>query len=433
MKKLLIEKRLSVMVDDPTVQKRLSTIINVSYYALLITLFYLVFKTFFGMLVPFLVAFVFAALFQRPINFIERKTPIKRSISATVCVLLLVGLIVLLFSFLGMGVADRIKSFYDYVVARLQDVPDLMNDIKVWLLGVVSHLPQAISSRLSGNIAEFFDDIIKNGFENFSIGSIGLDWSSLISKGGGLLKNTVSGIPSIAIGIVVSIIACAFMTADYDRIKNFFLAQLSDHNSRRLRDGYRLATSTLKKMLKAYSLIIVITTCELMIGFYILRLIGVFESSYIPLISLIIALIDIIPVLGTGTVLIPWAVYSFINGSISLGIGLLIIYVVILVIRQIIEPRLVAGQVGLPPIVTIIAMYIGTKTIGVWGFFILPFVVILIKELNEHGIIHLFKPVHAAAEGEAPPSDQAADVPEESETPSEKADAAGTDAPEQIG
>lgn len=403
MKNLLGEKRIPVLVDNDKVQKRFSVLVNVAYYALLITIFYLVFKTFFGIIVPFVVAFIFAALFQHPIKFLERKTPIKRSISATVCVLLVVGLIVLLLSFLGMGVVDRIKSFYDYMIARLQNLPDLLNDIKIWLLGVISHLPQAFNDRLTGTVTEFFDDIIKNGFENFSIGSIGFDWSSLLSPVGGVLKNTVTSIPSVAISIVVSVIACVFMTVDYDRIKRFFLAQLSDHNSQRLTDGYKLATSTLKKMLKAYSLIILITTCELMLGFYILKLISVFNSSYIPLIAFIIALIDIIPVLGTGTVLIPWAIYSFITGKISLGVGLLIIYVVILVIRQIIEPRLVAGQVGLPPIVTIMAMYIGTKTIGVWGFFILPFFVIMIKELNEHGIIHLFKPVHSVPAGEAPP------------------------------
>ena len=393
-----LEDRVALLTDNTRVQHRLSVLINVAYYALLITIFYLIFKTFFGMLVPFIVAFILAALFQKPVNFLSRKTPINRSVSSTVCVLLVVGLIVLLFSFLGMGVADKIKSFYDYVMARLQNIPELLTDIKVWLMDLVGHLPGAIGDRISGNISEFFDDIIKNGFENFSIGSIGLDWSSLISKGGGFLKNTVTSIPSVAIGCVVSLIACAFMTADYDRIKNFFLTQLSEHNSKRMTDGYRLATGTLKKMLKAYSLIIVITTCELMLGFYILKMLKIFDSSYIPLIAFVIALIDIIPVLGTGTVLIPWTVYSLITGKISMGIGLLIIYVIILVIRQILEPRLVAGQVGLPPIVTIIAMYIGTKTLGVLGFFILPFGVILIKELNDHGIIHLFKSA-AAAEG----------------------------------
>ena len=423
--KKVFEKHVAVMVEDATVQKRLSTLINAAYYALIIAVFYLVFKTFFGMLVPFIVAFILAALFQRPVNFLARKTPVKRSISATVCVLLLVGVVALLFSFLGMSVADKIKSFYDYLMARMQNIPELLNDIKIWLLNLSARLPAALNERISGNISEFFDDMIRNGFDNFSIGSIGLDWSSLISKGGGVLKNTVTSIPSVAIGIVVSMIACAFMTADYDRIKTFILTQLSEHNSKRMTDGYRLATGTLKKMLKAYSLIILITTCELMLGFYILKLIGIFDSSYIPLIAFVIALIDIIPVLGTGTVLIPWAVYSLITGKISLGVGLLVIYVIILVIRQIIEPRLVAGQVGLPPIVTILAMYIGTKTIGVWGFFILPFVVILIKELNDHGIIHLFKPVHAVTEGDAPPDESG---------PAERADtepAEPEDAPEE--
>ena len=401
MKKLAFTSRIPVLVDNPTAQKRLSTLINVSYYALIISVFYLIFKTFFGILVPFIVAFILAALFQKPVGFLERKTPIKRSVSSTVCVLLLVGVLVLVFSFVGMSVADKIKSFYDYVMARMQNIPDLLNDIKVWLLGVVSNLPDAFSGRISDNITEFFDDLIKNGVGSFSITDIGINWSSLISKSGGVLKNTVSSIPSVVISCVVSLIACAFMTADYDRIKRFILTQLSEHNSKRMKDGYRLATGTLKKMLKAYSLIIVITTCELTLGFYILKLIGVFDSSYIPLIAFIIALIDIIPVLGTGTVLIPWAVYSFIMGKVPLGIGLLVVYVIILVIRQIIEPRLVAGQVGLPPIVTIIAMYIGTKTIGVLGFFILPFVVILIKELNDHGIIHLFK---TPGEGGAQPT-----------------------------
>ena len=103
------------------------------------------------------------------------------------------------------------------------------------------------------------------------------------------------------------------------------------------------------------------------------------------------SIIDIIPVLGTGTVLIPWAVYSLITGNFPLGIGLIVVYAVILVIRQIIEPKLVAGQVGLSPIVTIIAMYVGTKLLSVVGFFILPFTVILIKKFNDEGIIHLFK------------------------------------------
>lgn len=107
--------------------------------------------------------------------------------------------------------------------------------------------------------------------------------------------------------------------------------------------------------------------------------------------------------------LIPWAIYSFINENVSMGIGLLIIYAIILVVRQIIEPKLVAGQAGLSPFVTIAAMYIGTKTLGILGFFILPFAVIVIKQLNDEGIIHIFKTSPQPAAEDTGGADAAAD------------------------
>ena len=108
------------------------------------------------------------------------------------------------------------------------------------------------------------------------------------------------------------------------------------------------------------------------IALSVLKLIGVYTSEYLFVMAFLIALVDIIPVLGTGTVLIPWAVVSLLTGKVGLGIGLLITYAVVLVIRQILEPKLVSGQIGLPPIVTITSMYVGTKIVGVFGFFIVP-------------------------------------------------------------
>ena len=176
------------------------------------------------------------------------------------------------------------------------------------------------------------------------------------------------------------------------------MKQVRPERAEKISYAWHLGVNSLKKMIRAYCLIILITTFELTVGFYILKFIGVFDSPYIIFIAVAIAFIDIIPVLGTGTVLLPWAVISFITGNIGMGIGLLVMYVVILVIRQIIEPKLVAGQVGLPPIATIIAMYVGSKTLGVLGFFILPFIVILIKVYNDAGLIHVFKDVHEGEE-----------------------------------
>ena len=373
------------------VEKRRAFLINILYFAAIVALFYFVMKTCFGLMLPFIAAFVVAAILQKPVHFLSTKIHVGRGPITAVFVLLILGLIGLLLFLLGNRLFNRAKGFYEYIMAQLQNLPEFLGNIKVWLVNAISFLPGSMRESVTETITVFFDDLIENGFSGFSFSGIGIDWSSLVSAGAGTIKDTVVKIPSVLIGIVVSIVASVFMTIEYNEIKAFIIRQFPKHNREKIRTAKRVAITTLKKMFKAYGLIILITTTELCIGFYAMKLLKIFDSDYIVFLAFIIAVIDIIPVLGTGTVLIPWAVYSLITGSIPLGIGLLVIYAVILVIRQIIEPKLVAGQVGLSPIVTIIAMYVGTKLLSVIGFFVLPFTVILIKKFNDEGIIHLFK------------------------------------------
>lgn len=374
-----------------TVEKRRAIIINVVYFALILAAFYLIFKTFFGVLVPFIVAFLVAAALHRPVTFICRKTPLKRGIVSTVFVLLILSVIGFLIFLVGAEVVDRLRGFFSFVSAKLQNLSDFAEEIKTWLVSAISFLPDGMRVPAANAITDFFNNIIENGIEGLDFSSFSINWSSVLSMGAGTIKDTVVQIPSVIIAIVITIIASVFMTIDYDKILVFVKRQIPERYTQKLRDAKTVSLSTLKKMFKAYSLIVLITTTELTIGLYILKFLKIYDSDYIVIIAIIIAIIDIVPVLGTGTVLIPWAVYSFISGSVSMGIGLIILYAVILVIRQVIEPKLVAGQAGLSPIVTIMAMYIGTKLLGVLGFFILPFVCIVIKKLNDEGIIHLFK------------------------------------------
>lgn len=372
-------------------KKRLSFVINIVYFAVILVLFYLIFKTFFGILVPFIIAFLTALLLNRPVNFITRKTPLKRGPTSAVLVIVVLAVVAGLFSLIGMGLFARLKGFYDYVLERLQNVTGLAAGVRDWLLGTLSFLPEKIRLSASESITSFFNEIIENGFQNISIGSIAIDWSSIISKGGGVIKDTVVQIPSVAVACLITVVSSVFMLTDFEAIRAFILRQFNEAHREKLVDAKKLTVTTAKNMVKAYSLIILITMTELSIGLYILKLCGVYDSDYIIPIALVIAIIDIIPVLGTGTVLIPWAIYSFIADSVGMGLGLIIIYAVIMVIRQVLEPKLVAGQAGLSPIVTIMAMYIGTKAIGVLGIFILPFIAILIKQFNDAGIIHLFR------------------------------------------
>lgn len=142
---------------------------------------------------------------------------------------------------------------------------------------------------------------------------------------------------------------------------------------------------------RAYCIIILVTFFEMVIGLSFLKLIGVYAGGYIFAISLITAIVDVLPVLGTGTILVPWSVWSLLTGDIGFGIGILVVYAIITVIRQIIEPKLVASQLGLPAYVTITAMYIGTRLFGFIGLFLLPISIMVLKVLNDDGIIHIFR------------------------------------------
>ena len=378
-------------MNKEVVEKRRAILINVLYLAFIVAVFYVVLKGFLGILLPFIAAFLVAALIQRPVKFLHKKTHIGRGPVSAVFVLLLLGAVGLLLFLLGNRIFVRIRGFYDYVMLRMQNVPELFEDIKNWLISAIGFLPAAARESLTQSITDFFDNIIENGFEGFSLSGLGLNWGSLLSRGAGTIKDTVVQIPSVLIGVVISIVASVFMTIEYDEIIAFIVRQVPEHHREKLHTAKTVALTTLKKMLKAYSLIVLITTTELTIGMYLMKLLKIFDSDYIIFIAIIIAIIDIIPVLGTGTVLIPWSLYSFITGSIPLGVGLIVMYAIILVVRQVIEPKLVAGQVGVSPIVTIIAMYVGTKLFGVLGFFVLPFTVVIVNRLNEEGVIHLYK------------------------------------------
>ena len=118
---------------------------------------------------------------------------------------------------------------------------------------------------------------------------------------------------------------------------------------------------TIVKFIKAYSAIISITFIELSVGFWILRIPNPF------LLGAMIAIIDILPILGTGAVLIPWAIIALVLGQTKIGIGMFVLYIIITAVRQAIEPKIVGEQIGLHPIMTLILMYVGSTAYGRTG------------------------------------------------------------------
>jgi len=202
-----------------------------------------------------------------------------------------------------------------------------------------------------------------------------------------LIAAVASALPSVSVFIIVFVVSCFYFMLEFEGINRFIVAQLPE-KWRAVTD--RLSKQTGKTVLhlaKAYFTLMTLTFIELSLALLILNI------DYAVTLALIISVIDLMPVLGVGTALIPWAVVELIIGNYALGIGLLISYVIILIVRQIVEPRIVGKHIGLHPLITLISMYAGLKIFGAVGLFLLPMLVMFLKYLQDLGTLQLWKPV----------------------------------------
>ena len=376
------------------IEKRRSFIINTVFVVIIVGLFYLAIKYALGIVWPFVVAFFLAMLLQRPVNFLSTKTPLKRGISSVIMVLFV---LVIVGSILGLiigRIVIELKGFFDYLLIKMEDAPAFVDQIQAWLSDTFSFLPKSLHESLMTATENFLNRLMgieaKASADAIQAESSGIDFS-LLSSPLGAVWGTAKQIPMIAVGVLVCVVSCCFMTTDYRTLRDMILSQLSQKRQSAVIRTKQVTFSTLGKMGKAYSIILFVTFMEMLLGLSFLKLIHVYDSGYIFAIAFITAVVDIIPVLGTGTILIPWALWSLFTGDVGLGIGLLVVYAIISVIRQVIEPKLVASQLGLPPFVTIMAMYIGSQLFGFVGLFLLPITIMLLKVLNDEGVIHIFK------------------------------------------
>ncbi len=380
----------------PIVEKRFNRIINFVYFAIIVGAGFLFLKYCFGLVFPFVFAFFVALIVQKPTNACYKKIKKGKGIISTVFVLTLILFAVAVASLAGVQLVESGKDFVSFVTQKINNFPTFIENVENWVLSIISILPDSIEAKLAISITstlERFKELTASeaaGILVESTADSNFSITSLIKPIGGGIWGVVKEIPSVLIAMVVSIIAACFMASDYDRIVGFLKNQLSSKHRNALSRSKSILFDTIKSLIKAYGSIMLITFCELFIGLSILKFIGIYKTGHIFIICLITAIVDIVPVLGTGTVLIPWAIYSLITGKYSLAIGLFVIYVVILVVRQVLEPKLVATNSGLPPIITIAAMYLGTQLFGFIGIFLLPLILIMLKRLNDEGVLHLW-------------------------------------------
>ncbi|MEG1862189.1 MAG: sporulation integral membrane protein YtvI [Oscillospiraceae bacterium] len=361
------------MVKFMPIEKRKEFIINFVYFGILLALTGLAIKYGLAWLSPFVIAFLVAFALKPVINRLHIITKLRRSFTAIICVASFYLVTVLLLSLAGFQIFMLVKNIF-YILPQFYAV-----EVEPELIIFLERLQKAILN-IDPGLEAVIDDFIFQFSEN-----IGASVSKLSIGVLTKLSGVIAKAPGMLVKTMITIIASFFIAVDYYDITYFIARQLNLAQRQLLYEVEEYTKSALIKYAKSYSLIVAITFSELFVGLFLL---GVKKAW---LIALLIAIFDILPILGTGGVLIPWAIVSLFVGDTAFGIGVIMLYLIITVIRNTIEPKIIGKQVGLHPVVTLLAMFIGTKLFGMLGLFLLPVSIAILKQLNDAGKIKLFR------------------------------------------
>ncbi|MGE5632153.1 MAG: sporulation integral membrane protein YtvI, partial [Caulobacteraceae bacterium] len=314
------------------IEKYIHLILKILVYAILAFIVYLVFKMLFIYFMPFVVAFILSLIIEPIVKFFQ-KFKIGRGFSVVLSLILFLGGFITFSVFAVTRIVLELTKMYDRLPNYYDRLYGLATDIVQQATNLYLQLPPEAT-----NITQ---DMVKTIFQKFT---------GILTHTTTFLINTISALPSTAVFLIISLIATFFLTKDKYMIKDFVFRQLPDTWSTKLTSLKTDLFMALIGFIKAQSIILSITFIESFIG---LTIIG---FDYAFTIAIIIALVDILPVLGTGSIYVPWAITNFIWGNYRLGISLLVLYGIIVVVRYMIEPKIVGQQLGIHPVVALMSM-----------------------------------------------------------------------------
>ena len=330
---------------------------------------YLVFNYLWSAILPFVIAYIFAECFKPIVKYSEKHKSFPMRFFVLFVVLLAVGSLAMLFY----GITRQIVLETGGFISKVKQTAELVRNDDAFAADIID--------RINGFVP--FVDVSDRLWEVRNNLDTEL-WSMFVSvadKLSGFLVNflgkTVAFIPNALFFTVVLIIATYYFAVDRVDISRSFLSLFPEKARPFLKRIKETVAETVGRYLRAYGTLFLITFVELLAAFFVL---GV---DYSFVLALVISIVDVLPVLGIGTVLVPWAAIAIVVGDYGFGIGLLITYAILTVVRQIIEPKIIGKFIGLSPITALASLYIGLKLMGIAGIFVFPIGAIVIKRIIE--------------------------------------------------
>lgn len=312
---------------------------------------------------PFLIAFVISLLLEPAIKWVMRNIKLKRRTSAIIILILVVGIILGIF---GWAISTIIL-----------ESSNLLENLGTYFTNASNFIQNIFASEnlKNLNISENVIAVIQTSATEFL--NMAVSWINSFMKS---ILAWITSLPTMGLCLVVTFLSLYFICTD----KVYMLDQIEHHLPefwvKKMFKHLKEIIAVLGKYLKAEALLVLISFCISLIGLYAFKLVGL-NIEYPLLYALGIGFVDALPIFGSGSAMLPWAIISACNGDLTLGICILVLWIIMSIVRQFLEPKIIGNHIGIHPIFTLIAMYTGFKISGVAGLFIGPIALIIFKNI----------------------------------------------------
>lgn len=316
---------------------------------------------------PFLLGYIFSMAVNPLADTLQKRLKIPRGLSAVLVIVLIVGILGGVLTFAIWKIIDEVRMLYTQFPTIYENLQTSVHNFAVKWSTVYENLPMNIQEAITA-AGESISDKAANFINTKS--------TPMVDSAGSVAK----ALPSVFIGVVVFILSSYFMVTENKAVTSTVYKLFSDRFVERLRIVKTEIKKYLGGYLRAQGILMIIAFGIMFIGLSIL------DIDYALLIALGIAFLDALPFFGSGLILWPWTLISFLNGDIKHGVGLIIIYAAVALMRHFTEPKLVSSRIGMNPILTLMSMYVGYRTLSIGGMILGPIILMLIISFYKAGV-----------------------------------------------
>lgn len=342
---------------------------KVIHFVIFIVAIYVFLKYLSGYFAPLILGYVLCLILSPVSVFFRRRLHFPKALAAIFSLALMILMLVLIGNSLVSKLISEGKAFVENSPQLITSTADTIRKLEKNIVSYVDILPESMrgnSDKLLDSAIEAVTGLLGTGVKTGSV-------------------EIVKFLPNTLFVTLLGLICAYFLLIDRNKVERFVIRQLPVPIRRNIKVAKKGVINAIGGYIRAELTLMCIVAVVCTVGLLILK------SPYALLLGVIISFVDALPVFGSGAIFWPWCVYCIITGNYKMAIGIAVIDILVIIVRQMLEPRILGNEIGLHPLATLMSIFMGLKIFGIFGFIIGPVILVTIKAMQDSGLLPAWK------------------------------------------